>query len=73
MTITNQQRYGVLEHSSGRSSGYVVRTGYLQDDGSVWFPAPYNATSGHSGPVKVYKSAHYADKHADKLNGMVII
>lgn len=46
------------------SEGYVVRTAYLQSDGSYWIPRPYNV----SFPVKLYERESAAQKFADKLN-----
>jgi hypothetical protein len=57
--------YGVFVHSSGANGGYVVRSGYKRDDGSVRWPEPYNSKS----PVKTYSNQKVAQKHADRLNG----
>jgi hypothetical protein len=61
-----RQRYGVFVHSSGAAGGYVVRTGYLQPDGSVCWPSPYKGRQPVNG--KVYRRERAAQQAADKLN-----
>lgn len=58
-------RHAVVMHSGG--SGYVVRTAYLQTDGSWWIPNPYSQAT----PVKLYKRECDAEKLADKLNAEI--
>lgn len=50
-----------VEHPS---QGYVVRTAYLQSDGTYWIPRPY----GFAVPVKLYTHESVAQKACDKLN-----
>jgi len=57
--------YGVFEHSSGPQGGYVVRIGERLDDGSLYFPMPYQ----HTTPKAISKSEKLAQRQADKLNG----
>lgn len=56
-------RFVVVMHSE--NSGYVVRTGRLEDDGSVHLPQPY----GDAPRVRIYTSKILAQRYADKLNG----
>lgn len=45
--------------------GYVVRTAYLQEDGTHWIPRPYDRAH----IVRIYKREYAAQRLADLLNG----
>jgi hypothetical protein len=56
------ERFIIVRHSSGE--GYVVRTGYIHSDGTIWIPQPYVAAT----QIKVFKQQKAADKFAEKMN-----
>lgn len=55
--------YGVFQHSSGKSGGYVAIEGWKLDYGGYAFPSPYNDAT----PVRIYTSRSAAEKHAYKM------
>ena len=65
--FNGKKHHAVVLHSSG-NSGYVVRTAYLQEDGSFWLPNPYT----QSNPIRVFKMEHAAQRLCDKLNATYV-
>lgn len=58
------ERFVVVKHSSG--DGYVVRTGYIRSDDTIWIPEPY----ARAQQLKIFKQRNAAEKFADKMNGL---
>jgi hypothetical protein len=54
--------WGVFQHSSGPSGGFVAREGWREDDGSTHYPTPYRDVR----PLKEYKRQSDADKDANR-------
>ena len=52
--------WGVFQHSSGPSGGFVAREGYKRDDGGYTWPSPYTA------PVKTFARKSDAEKDAHR-------